>query len=50
MEYVGMKFCERFHLTPFEYLALPASLVELWSSMAEVEAGIEKANQGRPEI
>ena len=40
-----MKFCERFHMTPFEYRALPQGLIKTWLQMSRIEAGKEKATE-----
>ncbi len=40
-----MTFCERFHLTPFEYYALPKGLVEKWTMMANIKDSVEKTMQ-----
>lgn len=40
-----MMFCERFHLTPFEYNNLPKKLIEEWVMMANIKDQSEKAKQ-----
>lgn len=40
-EFIEMKFCEKFHLTPFEYGQLPSNLVSLWSQMSSIESSIQ---------
>lgn len=36
-EFVEMKFCQKFHMTPFEYRALPLELVKSWIQMSKIE-------------
>jgi hypothetical protein len=37
-----MVFCERFHMTPFEFRRLPYQLITLWSAMAKVADAAQK--------
>jgi hypothetical protein len=39
-EYVEMKFCERFRISPLEYAQLPRKKIKLWLQMIEVEQNV----------
>jgi len=41
-EYVEMKFCERFHISPKEFAEMPTKKIDLWLSMSNIEMEVEK--------
>ena len=44
-EYVEMKMCERFRMSPFEFRKLPQRFVKTWLQMMAVEQGVAKTKE-----
>jgi hypothetical protein len=48
-EYIEMKFCEHFNLSPLEYARIPRKKIELWGQMLNIENEVAKVNEKRVE-
>ena len=43
-EYIEMKFCQQFHISPREYARLPRHKIDLFLSMIGIEEQLGKQN------